>query len=232
MRGVSFVVEPGQTVAIAGESGSGKSTCVLLLERFYDIQKGEILFDGVNIKDLNLKQYRQQISIVSQEPVLFNLAIHENIIYGKREASFEEVKEAAKNANALEFIEHFGMEIGGEADSGYGVNVGPRGSQLSGGQKQRVAIARAIIKKPKLLLLDEATSALDKENEALVQEALDRVSVNQTTIIIAHRLCTIEKADNIIVLKEGKIMESGTYKELMESQHYFYEIAQGSNEIN
>ena len=216
LRGVSFTVEPGQTVAIAGESGSGKSTCIQLMERFYDVQKGEILLDGVNIKHLNLKHYRQQVSLVAQEPVLFNISIRENIAYGKQEAQFEEIEEAARNANAIEFIHRFGVERGGDEASGYECNAGPGGSQLSGGQKQRVAIARAIIKKPRVLLLDEATSALDKESEAVVQQALDRVSVNQTTVVVAHRLSTIEKADRIVVLKEGKVVESGTYSQLMD----------------
>ena len=152
---------------------------------------------------------------MAQEPVLFNTSIRENIIYGKRDASFEEVEEAAKNANESGFIHRFGVESGRNFESGYECNVGPRGSKLSGGQKQRVAIARAIIKKPRVLLLDEATSALDKESEALVQQALDRVSKNQTTVVVAHRLSTIEKADRIIVVKEGKVVESGTYKQLM-----------------
>ena len=207
LRGVSFTIEPGQTVALVGQSGCGKSTCIQLMERFYDVNRGEILLDGVNIKELNLGYYRRNISLVAQEPVLFNTTIRRNITYGAEDASEADIKAAATDANAIEFIER--ME--GSSNKGFDTSVGSKGSQLSGGQKQRVAIARAIIKKPKVLLLDEATSALDKESEALVQQALDRVMVNQTSVVIAHRISTIENVDCIYVLKEGKLVEQGKF---------------------
>ena len=207
LRGVSFTIQPGQTVALVGQSGCGKSTCIQLMERFYDVNRGEILLDGVNIKELNLGYYRRNISLVAQEPVLFNTTIRRNITYGAEDASEADIKAAATDANAIEFIER--ME--GSSNKGFDTSVGSKGSQLSGGQKQRVAIARAIIKKPKVLLLDEATSALDKESEALVQQALDRVMVNQTSVVIAHRLSTIENVDCIYVLKEGKLVEQGKF---------------------
>ena len=207
LRGVSFTIQPGQTVALVGQSGCGKSTCIQLMERFYDVNRGEILLDGVNIKELNLGYYRRNISLVAQEPVLFNTTIRRNITYGAEDASEADIKAAATDANAIEFIER--ME--GSSNKGFDTSVGSKGSQLSGGQKQRVAIARAIIKKPKVLLLDEATSALDKESEALVQQALDRVMVNQTSVVIAHRISTIENVDCIYVLKEGKLVEQGKF---------------------
>ena len=181
----------------------------------------------MNIKDLNVSHYRHLISLVAQEPTLFNCSIKENIIYGQRDATMNEVVEAARDANALEFIERLGTDKG-EGETGFNTNVGTKGSQLSGGQKQRVAIARAIIKKPKVLLLDEATSALDKESEAIVQQALDRVMVNQTSIVIAHRLSTIENVDCIFVLKEGKVVEKGRFTELMDQKGEFFTIATGN----
>lgn len=196
-----------QTVALVGESGSGKSTIIALLERFYDPDSGGISLDGVEIKSLKVSWLRDQMGLVGQEPVLFNDTIRANITYGNGETTEEEVMAVAKAANAHEFISGL--------PQGYDTVVGEKGIQLSGGQKQRVAIARAIIKDPKILLLDEATSALDAESERIVQDALDRVMVSRTTVVVAHRLSTIKGADMIAVLKEGKIVEKGRHEALM-----------------
>ncbi|KAL2614004.1 hypothetical protein R1flu_025696 [Riccia fluitans] len=203
----SLLIPSGTTAALVGESGSGKSSIISLVERFYDPQVGEVLLDGVDIKSLQLKWLRQQIALVSQEPVLFSTSIMENISYGKDGATLEEVQVAAKAANAATFID--------KLPQGYDTQVGERGTQLSGGQKQRIAIARAIIKDPRILLLDEATSALDADSERLVQEALDRVTINRTTLIVAHRLSTIKNADMIAVIRNGTILEIGTHEELI-----------------
>ena len=208
--GLSVNIEAGTTVALVGSSGCGKSTLVSLLERFYDIDAGDITLDGRSVKDLNVQWLRQQIGLVSQEPVLFSGSIADNIKYGRPEASQEEIESAAKQANAHTFISDF--------KEGYNTEVGERGIQLSGGQKQRIAIARAIVRNPRILILDEATSALDTASEAIVQEALDELafkSKGRTTIIIAHRLSTIRNADKIIVLSEGQMLEEGTHDELM-----------------
>jgi ATP-binding cassette subfamily B (MDR/TAP) protein 1 len=198
-----------QTVALVGESGSGKSTAIALLERFYDPDSGKILFDDVELQALKVSWLRQQVGLVSQEPVLFNDTIRSNIAYGKHgAASEEEIVVAAEAANAHQFISAL--------PDGYNTIVGERGIQLSGGQKQRVAIARAIIKDPKVLLLDEATSALDAESERVVQEALDQVMVGRTTVVVAHRLSTIRGADIIAVLKNGAVTEKGRHEELMQ----------------
>jgi ATP-binding cassette subfamily B (MDR/TAP) protein 1 len=198
-----------QTVALVGESGSGKSTAIALLERFYDPDSGKILFDDVELQALKVSWLRQQVGLVSQEPVLFNDTIRSNIAYGKHgAASEEEIVVAAETANAHQFISAL--------PDGYNTIVGERGIQLSGGQKQRVAIARAIIKDPKVLLLDEATSALDAESERVVQEALDQVMVGRTTVVVAHRLSTIRGADIIAVLKNGAVTEKGRHEELMQ----------------
>uniref|UniRef100_A0A0D6QVL6 Uncharacterized protein n=1 Tax=Araucaria cunninghamii TaxID=56994 RepID=A0A0D6QVL6_ARACU len=205
--GFSLEVPRGTTTALVGESGSGKSTIVSLVERFYDPQAGEVLLDGINIKHIQLKWLRQQIGLVSQEPVLFGTTIKENIAYGKDGATIEEIKSAAELANAAKFIR--------KMPQGFDTMVGEHGTQLSGGQKQRVAIARAIIKNPRILLLDEATSALDAESEKLVLEALDKVMKNRTTIIVAHRLSTIRNADTIVVVQRGFIVEKGTHTQLV-----------------
>ena len=207
---LSLCIEAGTTVALVGSSGCGKSTLVSLVERFYDIDGGDITLDGRSIKNLNVQWLRQQIGLVSQEPVLFSGSIGDNIKYGRPEASQEDIENAAKQANAHSFISSF--------KDGYNTEVGERGIQLSGGQKQRIAIARAIVRNPRILILDEATSALDTASEAVVQEALDDLafkSKGRTTIIIAHRLSTIRNADKIIVLGEGKLLEEGTHDELM-----------------
>jgi ATP-binding cassette subfamily B (MDR/TAP) protein 1 len=208
LKNYNLTVEAGQTVAFCGPSGGGKSTCISLIERFYDPIRGEVLLDGNNLKDLNLNWLRSQIGLVGQEPTLFIGTIAENIAYGL-ESSKEEIEAAAKMANAHDFITQF--------PDGYETQVGMKGEQLSGGQKQRIAIARAILKNPEILLLDEATSALDSESEKIVQEALDKVVAlkRRTTIIIAHRLSTIRKADKICVVSGGKIAEQGTHSELL-----------------
>ena len=200
-------------MALVGESGGGKSTVISLLERFYDPVQGQVLLDGVDVRTLNVQWLREQIGLVSQEPTLFASSIMENIRHGKREATDDEVIEAAKMANADDFISGF--------PDGYNTEVGERGVQLSGGQKQRVAIARAIIKDPKILLLDEATSALDSESEEIVQAALDDLmkAKQRTTIVVAHRLSTIQDADSIAVVYDGKIVEQGTHDELMKIQN-------------
>eukprot|EP01018_Ginkgo_biloba_P030329 Gb_08616 [translate_table: standard] len=205
--GFSFEIPWSTTAALVGESGSGKSTVVSLIERFYDPQAGEVLIDGINIKQFQLKWLRQQIGLVSQEPVLFGTTIKENIAYGKEGATMEEIKVAAEIANAAKFIS--------KMPQGFDTMVGERGNQLSGGQKQRVAIARAILKNPRILLLDEATSTLDAESERVVQEALDRVMINRTTVVVAHRLSTIRNADLIAVVQRGSIVEKGTHSELI-----------------
>ncbi|KAF2310356.1 hypothetical protein GH714_007963 [Hevea brasiliensis] len=204
--GFSISIPSGSTTALVGETGSGKSTVISLIERFYDPQAGEVLIDGINIKEFQLKWIRQKIGLVSQEPVLFSCSIKENIAYGKENATTEEIMAAAEFANAAKFID--------KLPQGLDTTVGEHGSQLSGGQKQRVAIARAIIKNPRILLLDEATSALDTESERIVQEALDRVMINRTTVIVAHRLSTVRNADMVAVIHRGTIVERGSHLEL------------------
>ncbi|KAM1058753.1 hypothetical protein TB2_023158 [Malus domestica] len=210
----NLTVPAGKTVALVGGSGSGKSTVIALLQRFYDPLGGEILLDGVAINKLQLKWLRSQMGLVSQEPALFATSIKENILFGKEDAGIEEITEAGKAANAHNFIS--------QLPQGYDTQVGERGVQMSGGQKQRIAIARAIIKKPRILLLDEATSALDSESERVVQEALDKAAVGRTTIIIAHRLSTIRNADVIAVVQNGQVMETGSHDELSQRENGHY----------
>ena len=209
-NGYSLSVPAGQTVALCGTSGSGKSTIIALLERFYDPQAGTVLLDGTDVKALNVRWLRKQLGLVGQEPVLFIGSVAENIAYGKEGATQEEVEAAAKMANAHNFVV-------GDLSDGYDTQVGQGGGKLSGGQKQRVAIARAIIKRPSVLLLDEATSALDNESERVVQAALDEVMSTQrrTTVVIAHRLSTIRHADKIAVVEHGRVVEEGPYGELL-----------------
>lgn len=207
LNGVSFDLPTGNTLALVGSSGCGKSTLICLLERFYDVQGGSITIDGMDILSFDPQWLRDQIGLVSQEPVLFAMSVEENIMYGSKICNHARVEQAARLANAHEFIMSLPM--------GYEAQVGERGVMLSGGQKQRIAIARAVLKDPKLLLLDEATSSLDAENERLVQEALDKLMVGRTCVVVAHRLSTIRNADIICVLHQGKIVERGTHEELI-----------------
>lgn len=208
LKNINFTVKKGETMAFVGNSGGGKSTLVNLIPRFFDVSNGAIKIDGVNIKDYDVKSLRKNIGIVPQETFLFSGTILQNIKYGKRDATFEEIKEAAKKANAHEFIK--------KLEDGYNTEIGERGVKLSGGQKQRIAIARAILENPQILILDEATSALDNESEKLVQDALEKLMENKTTFVIAHRLTTIENSDKIVVLQQGEIKETGTHTELLE----------------
>ncbi|XP_055805857.1 ABC transporter B family member 9-like [Solanum dulcamara] len=212
--GFSLVVPSGKTVALVGQSGSGKSTVISLLERFYDPEAGEVLIDGVNLKKFQLKWLRQQMGLVSQEPILFATTIKENISYGKENATEDEIKTAIELANAAKFLY--------KLPQGLDTMVGEHGTQLSGGQKQRLAIARAILKNPRILLLDEATSALDAESERIVQEALEKVMANRTTVVVAHRLTTIRNADLIAVVNAGKLLEKGTHTELIQDPNGAY----------
>ncbi|TXG63202.1 hypothetical protein EZV62_010196 [Acer yangbiense] len=206
--GFSLCIPSGTTAALVGQSGSGKSTVISLIERFYDPHAGEVLIDGINLKEFQLKWIREKIGLVSQEPVLFASSIKENIAYGKDGATTEEIRAAAELANASKFVD--------KLPQGLDTMVGEHGTQLSGGQKQRIAIARAILKDPRILLLDEATSALDAESERVVQEALDRIMINRTTVIVAHRLSTVRNADMIAVIHRGKMVEKGSHSELLQ----------------
>ena len=208
LKNINLKIQKGKTVALVGQSGSGKSTMVDLIPRYYDVEQGEITIDGVNIKDMKVKSLRSLIGNVNQEAILFNDSFYNNITFGVENATMEQVIEAAKIANAHDFIM--------ATENGYDTNVGDRGCLLSGGQRQRISIARAILKNPPILILDEATSALDTESERLVQEALERLMKSRTTIAIAHRLSTIKNADEICVLRDGEIVERGKHEELLE----------------
>jgi ABC-type multidrug transport system fused ATPase/permease subunit len=225
IQDLSFQVEQGKLIALVGQSGAGKSTITQLLLKFYNIDSGTINFDDVNQREIDTQHLRNHIGLVPQEVLLFSGTIKENIAYGNIEASEEEIKEAAKKANALEFITEF--------PEGFDTEVGNRGIQLSGGQKQRIAIARALLKDPEILILDEATSALDSQSEKLVQDALDNLMKGRTSIVIAHRLSTIKNADKIIVMEKGKIIQEGNHDELMASQSgKYYELNQLQNVIS
>ncbi len=215
LNNVSFRINAGQKIAIVGPSGAGKSTIIQLLLRFYNLSGGEILVDGKNIADYNISEYRQHLSLVPQEVLLFGGTIRENILYGKPDATDAELNLAAKQSNCLEFINSF--------PEGFETVVGERGIKLSGGQRQRIAIARAILRNPSILLLDEATSSLDAESEKVVQEALNNLMENRTSIIVAHRLSTIRDVDQIYVLDHGKIVEQGTHEELSNIENGLYE---------
>jgi len=213
---INLDIRKGQTVALVGQSGSGKSTLVSLLPRFYDVNAGEILIDDLSIKDLKVRDLRELIGLVTQDSILFNDTVYNNIAFARKAVSPEEVEEAARVANAHEFI----MEL----EEGYQTNIGDQGSKLSGGQKQRLTIARAILKNPPILILDEATSSLDTESEKLVQDALYRLMHNRTSIIIAHRLSTVREADKIAVLHQGTIWETGTHNQLIEQEGIYKKL--------
>ena len=213
IHNVSLNIPAGATVALVGQSGSGKSTMADLIPRFYDVDSGSITIDGIDVRDLRVHDLRSFMGNVNQEAILFNDSFYNNITFGVKEATMEQVIEAAKIANAHEFIM--------ESEQGYDTNIGDRGCRLSGGQRQRLSIARAILKNPPILILDEATSALDSESEHLVQEALDRLMQDRTTLVIAHRLSTIKNADMICVMHEGRIVESGTHDELLALNRYY-----------
>ena len=216
LKDINLVIPKGKTVALVGQSGSGKSTMVDLIPRYYDVQEGEVLIDGINVKDLAVNDLRQLIGNVNQEAILFNASFKDNIRFGKTDATDEEIANAAKIANAYDFIM--------KSEHGFDTGIGDRGGRLSGGQRQRVSIARAILKNPPILILDEATSALDTESERLVQDALEKLMKTRTTVAVAHRLSTIKHADEICVMHEGRIVERGTHDELIGKDGYYKKL--------
>ena len=216
LKDINLVIPKGKTVALVGQSGSGKSTMVDLIPRYYDVQEGEVLIDGINVKDLAVNDLRQLIGNVNQEAILFNASFKDNIRFGKTDATDEEIANAAKIANAYDFIM--------KSEHGFDTGIGDRGGRLSGGQRQRISIARAILKNPPILILDEATSALDTESERLVQDALEKLMKTRTTVAVAHRLSTIKHADEICVMHEGRIVERGTHDELIGKDGYYKKL--------
>lgn len=218
LKNINLIVPKGKTIALVGSSGAGKSTLADLVPRFHDVTSGELLIDGINIKDYSVKSIREKISIVTQEPVLFNDTIANNISLGKQDASLQQIEGAAKIANAYNFIS--------KKEDGFDNNIGDRGSKLSGGERQRLTIARAVLKNPPILILDEATSSLDTESERLVQDAINNMMQNRTSIVIAHRLSTIRNADEIIVLQNGSIVERGTHDSLIAKDGFYNKLVQ------
>jgi ABC-type multidrug transport system fused ATPase/permease subunit len=216
LKGISFDIGSNQTLALVGTSGGGKSTIASLVLNYYPLSGGKLYFDGIDSSEIDLKHLREHIAVVPQDVILFAGTIQENIAFGRENATVEEIQEAAKQANAWEFIQSF--------PDGMQTQVGDRGIQLSGGQKQRIAIARAILKNPTILILDEATSALDSESERVVQDALDHLMKGRTSIVIAHRLSTIRNADRILVLNQGTVAESGNHEELMQMKGIYADL--------
>ena len=216
LKDVSLQVRPGEQVALVGPSGAGKSTVIQLVHRFFDVDEGTIRVDGHDIRDTELKTFLNHVALVPQETLLFGGTIRENILYGKLDATDEELDQAARFANAYDFIK--------DLDQGYNTVVGEKGVKLSGGERQRIAIARAILKNPKILILDEATSSLDNQSETLIQDALEHLMRGRTTLIIAHRLSTVHNADRIVVLDKGRVVESGNHKELMANEDLYYKL--------
>jgi subfamily B ATP-binding cassette protein MsbA len=224
LRDIDIIAEPGGVIALVGPSGAGKSSLARLIPRFYDATQGEVLVDGHDVRTLTLESLRAHLGIVPQETVLFHGTVRENIAYGKLDASDDQIEQAARAANAHDFI----LQL----DNGYETVVGERGVKLSGGQRQRISIARALLKDPKILILDEATSNLDTESEKLVQAALERLMEGRTTFVIAHRLSTIRNADEIIVLKAGRIVDRGTHDQLFSKPGLYrelYEVEETAN---
>lgn len=216
LKNINFNIQKGEMVALVGQSGSGKTTIANLLPRLYDVNEGSIKIDGIDIRNMTKGSLRNLMGLVTQDSVLFNDTVRNNIALGKADATQEEIIQAAKIANAHEFI----MEL----SKGYDTNIGDSGNRLSGGQKQRLNIARAILKNPPVMVLDEATSALDTESEKLVQDALDKLMENRTSLVIAHRLSTIKNADKIIVMRQGRIEEMGTHQELMQKEGIYHNL--------
>jgi subfamily B ATP-binding cassette protein MsbA len=216
LKNINIIIPKGKTIALVGQSGGGKSTLVDLIPRYYDVLEGEVTIDGINVKDLGIHDLRQLIGNVNQEAILFNDTFRNNISFGVEGATDKQIEDAAKIANAYDFIS--------QSENGFDTNIGDRGNRLSGGQRQRVSIARAILKNPPILILDEATSALDTESERLVQDALERLMKTRTTVAIAHRLSTIKNADEICVLHEGHIVERGTHQELLDKDGYYKKL--------
>jgi subfamily B ATP-binding cassette protein MsbA len=216
LENINLVIEKGKTVALVGSSGAGKSTLADLVPRFHDVTSGELLIDGINIKEYSLLSLRDQMGIVTQEPILFNDTIAANIALGSHTANIADIEQSARIANAHDFIM--------QKEENYQTNIGDRGNKLSGGERQRLTIARAVLKNPPILILDEATSSLDTESERLVQDAINKMMANRTSIVIAHRLSTIRHADEIIVLQKGKIVERGTHDGLIKQNGFYKKL--------